>query len=492
MGIESILIIIIVLIIIIFQINVLSSTLKIINNYKNIFSFADNVKKLIVEKKVLKNYDQDSEFLMADEYYNYLELRVDNGNIVFSDIKTAINQYLRKNIGAISDFNLLKDIVERYCDSERENVNTQVPVPMYLGLMGTILGIIIGLIALISSGGIKDLASDTNGISSLLLGISMAMSVSFVGILATTIASWKNKDANSKNEKEKNEFYSFLQAELLPRIYKDSVSDLSTLENNLNKFNNIFTKNIVKFESSFETISNIVEDQKEVIELINNLDVKNLSKANVDVLKQINLNVAQFEHFNDYMIKTNEYVRDINKLNGTLNKQLTLQNSIEKMYTFFVDEMNQIEQRKSKMIDQVSNFDNTYNDTLNALKTNSQTNIEEFKKFVTEQIYSMRENMKTTNVLVDELKQLSATKKVLDNMNSLTNTQNNKIDSLIKSIEVFSKEVISMKSGNGSSRNAINRLTLFQRILLYMFVGSGTIISLVFIFLIAWKTFFIF
>ena len=55
-------------------------------------------------------------------------------------------------------------------------------------------------------------------------------------------------DKEIERLKEKNEFYSFLQAELLPRIYKDSVSDLSTLENNLNKFNNIFKEKILPYQ----------------------------------------------------------------------------------------------------------------------------------------------------------------------------------------------------------------------------------------------------
>ena len=67
-------------------------------------------------------------------------------------IINAINAYLLKNKGATGDFLLIKDIVERYCDTKREEIETQLPMPLYLGLMGTMLGIIIGIgyIAIVS------------------------------------------------------------------------------------------------------------------------------------------------------------------------------------------------------------------------------------------------------------------------------------------------------------------------------------------------------
>ena len=37
----------------------------------------------------------------------------------------------------------MKDVVERYCDADEEEITTQQPIPLYLGLMGTMVGIII-------------------------------------------------------------------------------------------------------------------------------------------------------------------------------------------------------------------------------------------------------------------------------------------------------------------------------------------------------------
>ena len=62
---------------------------------------------------------------------------------ILFQIVQAINSYLLKNKGATGDFLLIKDIVERYCDTKHEEIETQLPMPLYMGLMGTMLGIII-------------------------------------------------------------------------------------------------------------------------------------------------------------------------------------------------------------------------------------------------------------------------------------------------------------------------------------------------------------
>jgi hypothetical protein len=66
-------------------------------------------------------------------------------NLVFEKILFSTNNYLIRNRGAASDFNLIKDIVERNIDAVEEDINSSIGIPLYLGLMGTMMGIVIGL-----------------------------------------------------------------------------------------------------------------------------------------------------------------------------------------------------------------------------------------------------------------------------------------------------------------------------------------------------------
>ena len=46
-------------------------------------------------------------------------------------ILNAVNTYLIRNRSAVSDFNLIKDIVERTGDKVEEEINSTISVPLY-------------------------------------------------------------------------------------------------------------------------------------------------------------------------------------------------------------------------------------------------------------------------------------------------------------------------------------------------------------------------
>ena len=53
----------------------------------------------------------------------------------------------------------MKDIIDRNCDSVEEEIQALIPIPIYLGLVGTMLGILVGAGLLVFSGGLHDLLS---------------------------------------------------------------------------------------------------------------------------------------------------------------------------------------------------------------------------------------------------------------------------------------------------------------------------------------------
>ena len=119
-------------------------------------------------------------------------------NGVRNTIITSINNYLERNNSSTSDFHLIKDIVDRNCDAADDEIQTQLPVPLYCGLMGTMLGIIVGILYLWLSGDLDALlgvaaaaGSGAGGIKALLGGVALAMISSIVGIALTTYPIFK-------------------------------------------------------------------------------------------------------------------------------------------------------------------------------------------------------------------------------------------------------------------------------------------------------------
>lgn len=126
----------------------------------------------------------------------------------FQNILCSINNYLYKNKGAASDFMLIRDIVERNCDSKEEEINTQTPIPLYIGLMGTMTGIIIGIgrTAVLGGGFSTFINNPEQAIGELMGGVAIAMIASLVGIILTTVSSLMSKTSKSKLEAGKMNF----------------------------------------------------------------------------------------------------------------------------------------------------------------------------------------------------------------------------------------------------------------------------------------------
>lgn len=149
-----------------------------------------------------------------------------SGNSIFESIKNSINKYLGNNSGSVIDFGLLKDAIDRHCDSVENDIATQTPIPLYWGLAGTMAGVILGLWDLLDSNAILTLMGsgagqiDANtqdaakGIDALLSGVAWAMGASICGIILTTINSILFKQCKLKEENGKNSFLAWMQSEL--------------------------------------------------------------------------------------------------------------------------------------------------------------------------------------------------------------------------------------------------------------------------------------
>mgnify|MGYP001369370290 FL=1 len=178
---------------------------------------------------------------MEEKYIEITLIRSKTTNASLDKIVNSINMYLLRNKGAVSDFNLIKDIADRNIDAVDEEIHSLLPVPLYLGLMGTMIGIVIGLFFM---PGIND-ADFENAINILIDGVKIAMVASFTGLLCTVyLSGWEYKGARLFSETSKNDFFSWVQTQLLPVLSQNISSSIYSLQANLLKFNDTFSANI--------------------------------------------------------------------------------------------------------------------------------------------------------------------------------------------------------------------------------------------------------
>jgi len=457
MELHYILVVLVILAIIVVQICIYRNTKIKITTYKSIFP-SNTSSYSIVEKKIHSNdsVDDAGEYMEDIESITVSQLNINTNNNTLKEIRNALNMYLQKNKGAASDFYLMKDVVERYCNAEEEEISIQQPIPLYLGLMGTMVGIIVGIGFIAVSGGLSS-ESLMDNITSLMTCVAIAMTASLVGICCTTMISWLSKSATSKVETDKNRFYSWLQTELLPVLSGNAVNALYLLQQNLMSFNQTFQSNIEGLDSALTKVEDSSREQIELITLIKDIDIKRVAQANVSVLKELKECTGEIAVFNKYLHSVSGYLTAVNELNENINEHLNRTAAIENMGVFFEREISQVTAREQYINEVVAKVDDTLRktferlsestkDSVTELRNNSITEFdallkhyseqkEEFAKMMQEQSEEFAARNSETIELMKEIRNLADIKTVMGQLVESTKSQTAMLEQLARSIK---------------------------------------------------------
>lgn len=373
-------------------------------------------------------------------------------NGVRNTIITSINTYLERNNTSTSDFQLIKDIVDRNCDAADDEIQTQLPVPLYCGLMGTMLGIIVGIIYLWLSGDLDALlgvaaaaGSGAGGIKALLGGVALAMISSIVGIALTTYGSWQAKQIKSDEESAKHNFLSWMQAELLPAMNTDAASAMRMMVENLTAFNNTFAANTIELNDSLSHVAETTKGQAEILEAINNLKINRIAAANIEVYDKLKNCTSEIGQLAEYLNNVNSYLANVRALNQKLDNADARSRMIEEMATYFKQERANINSVSGIITRSMGEADSALQKSIEVLKENVtkqndglvQHMVEQNQRLVRvldEQQTTLETRAQELGKLVSEMSQLTEVKKTMQNLEKAMVEQNRKLDNLTRSI----------------------------------------------------------
>ncbi len=349
------------------------------------------VKNLLRMNQFSKIFSEESSWrLRRNEQTNLVDGVYGAGNTIFESIKNSINKYLGNNSGSVIDFGLLKDAVDRHCDSVENDIATQTPIPLYWGLAGTMAGVIIGLTDLLrsdailtlmgSSGGVINVASENAalGINALLSGVAWAMLASIIGILLTTANSLLFKRCKLKEENGKNSFLAWMQSELLPELPSDTSQALNNLVKNLNKFNNTFRENTSNLGNALNAVNQSYAIQADIIKAVHDMDVMKMAKANVRVLQELKECTDKLEAFNEYLNDIEGYTTAIHRFESQFGEQADRLHILEEIRDFF-------RRHKSEIAKTTADADRTLQESLENIKESTSENVNEMQKRFVEQ-----------------------------------------------------------------------------------------------------------
>lgn len=384
-------------------------------------------------------------------------------NEVRNTIVTSINKYLERNISSTSDFHLIKDIVDRNSDAAEDEIQNQIPVPLYCGLMGTMIGIIVGILYLWLSGDLdallgssQTLSGGAGGIKALLGGVALAMFSSIFGIAFTTHGSWKMKQEKAVEESGKHNFLSWMQAELLPAMNTDAASAMRVMVENLSAFNSAFATNTDELNESLSQVAEATKGQAEILEAINELKITRIATANIEVYDKLKNCTNEIGQLALFLKESQTYLSQVRALNKKLDDADARSRMIEEMAAYFQQERANIDNISGIIARSMGQADSALQQSIDVLKENITQKNDEIVKHMVEQnqrlvrVLDEQQSMleskaKELDQLLTELTHLTDIKKSMQDLVKATTEQNRKIDDLTQKIH----ELAQMKAAGG-------------------------------------------
>lgn len=401
-----------------------------------IFFFLKNLQRMKEFKDIFK--EADSWNILYDEESHFVSSIAGKGNETFQAIMFSINKYLRSHTGSVVDFNLLKDAVDRHCDSVEEDINTQTPVPLYCGLAGTMIGVIIGLSSLLYTNSITSLLggnkaknnteivqqtkdSETeadehisqaaDGVNDLLTGVAWAMLASILGIGLTTANSLFFKKYKLEEESGKNDFYAWMQSQLLPELPSDTSDILQKLVSNLNRFNNVFSKNTKELGSTLSEVNRSYEIQADIIGYLQEMDIERVSAANILVLKELQGCTNELKEFQTYLKSVQGYTTSIQKFTELFNSESERLHILEDIKTVF-------QGNKDLIAKDLTSSQDLLKESMTQMRCVTEDSVEELRKALTNEMDNFDKLNKQLESKFTE--QLEKMPKLYESLNSIS------------------------------------------------------------------------
>lgn len=355
-----------------------------------------------------------------------------------------INEYLGSCKGTAT-FEIIQNKTERRITKLYDKATSKASFPTHFGLMGTFVGVFLGLgmflLGSMIQGGITD-----DAIHSLILGVLVSMSTSFIGLRMSTRANDLISDAKTKIDEDKNEFYEFVQNRLMTSVNISLTEALGNLHQTVSDFEPSFSKVIKGFKETFEACTKAFgKDFNTSVTTM--VDAVGTMSANVN---QITQNVSLLENL-------------LNRLSGaewtTYMRQFADTNEHFKTLTQSLNDFERARRMMLAATQEAINIQKTYNDSL-VIPRQVATEINgilqrvvNFEKSINALGEELASRQVLGNAVLDEIKeQITAIKKKHKIAEQYIETADNKLEMF------FDSQLIELKRLETKYQEALVRL----------------------------------
>ncbi len=351
-------------------------------------------------------------------------------NGIIQNMKMAVNTYLLNNYGAAVNFSIIKDLVEREVETRDEEIAQMLPVPLYLGLAATMVGIIFGLLAM----------PDING--------------------------------DNFSHRRKNAQLSYLQAKLLPELIRAEDTGVSGLKASLDHFSREAAGIVNKVQEAVTQTGRTITWQNEIISRIERLNITKVSKANLELFGRLEGSMEALQNFSQYLGSLEtiaahlsqfaERTQQVGTLAGNIESTLGESRELTRFLTTHFDRMEKVGSAALRAVDLTESH---FEASIGTLRERTQQSIETLYSLSDRTDSTLRESFGN---ITDQLKEVTA--RHLDEFMSAYSKAVPQFGQL-KNLESLSslREVIDTRSGEmvrqleASNREVANTLRELSR-----------------------------
>lgn len=357
--------------------------------------FSENRKRIDLFSKIFAGQD----YALAKDENDLVVGISGSGNEIFDDIKSSINGYLGGTQGTEVDFQLLKDSVDRHCDMIEDEINSQMPLPLYFGLAGTMTGAIIGLFALVWGGSILELMSGTSGtiatgaasnINDLLWGVAIAMVASALGIILTSWNTIYFKNKKLQEETEKNKFLAWMQSKVLSAVPSGVSQQMKALVNQLVTFNRNFKTNTDAINTTLGRAKEVYQSQAHVIEEYKAIDLEGIATGVSAIMRRLRSSTESLDNFTQYLSIVHEYYQEMQVFAEKLNHETDRINILYDIKNFF-------QSHKGVIAEETADAHKNLQESIKSVQESTEQQINDTYVTLTEQSQKLKDAVNENN-----------------------------------------------------------------------------------------------
>ena len=319
----------------------------------------------------------------GDDFNIFLIYPESESSNEFVELANYINLYLRntKDIGA--EITIINEVVESHSSMAEENVTATLFTPMYIGLMGTFVGIILGVLGMVISTRINGGVYEP---SDLLLGVGFAMTASLIGLILSVINSnLIFVKAKLIFDKGRIKFNSFVQTELLPSNNKQDTSSITSLNSTIRNFNSSFNEKLNKLGGYLEKNMDSFKAQESLLDKFDKINLKQVTEVNIKLLDNLSSSADKLSLLNQSLNNVNLFVSESSNLSKEANQ----------LFARFVN----FENNSQKIADEISDKLNLSTELLEFLKAHF-SEMKQLGQLTRNAVANVDENLSET---IDEL-----------------------------------------------------------------------------------------